>query len=533
MAIFGLPIAAHPTGAMSTQNRERYEIIERLDAGGMAEVYRGCAVSLEGFEKQVAIKRVLPSFARNERFIKMFLDEARLSLHLNHANIVSVFDLAHSGETYFIVMEYVDGANLKRIIDAARQRDGAMPVQLAVYLTTKVCEGLQYAHDCQDGRGRPLSIVHRDVSPPNVLISWQGEIKLTDFGLAKAASQAELTDPGVVKGKFGYLSPEAALGETVDHRTDIFAAGIILWEMLAGRRLFLGKSDRETLDAVRKAEIPSLRELNPRVAPALEALVNRALARDRMSRYQSAREFGTDLTQYLFSAGLSVTSYDLAAYLRSVLGAPKEDGPRDRSAAATSRIQEEINRLIRAQADAEPTSTGRALEDPTQWDVYTSDHTAVQEGGAAISAHYASRGGDAEAVVATGRARVRTTGAGRSVAGPVETPPPVRPGHTPAPTSPRPTSVPTQGSAVSAVSYSGSAPSQVSTPNGAVSRGSVSNASRSPTPQPLSAAHTPAPLVEPALPVEQAEAPQWKLYVLAGLILGLSGLLGWLVFLRE
>ncbi|MEM9191024.1 MAG: serine/threonine-protein kinase, partial [Myxococcota bacterium] len=209
----------------------------------MAEVFRGEAQSVQGFRKQVAIKRVLPHLAQNQNFIAMFLDEARLGARLTHANIVTVFDIGAADNTYFIVMEFVDGANLKNVMESLRKQGRRFPMKEAIFICIEACRGLNYAHETIDDEGRALDIVHRDVSPPNILISKRGEVKLTDFGLAKATTQLEKTDPGVVKGKFSYLSPEAALGQPVDARADIFALGIVLWEMLAGRRLFLGETD--------------------------------------------------------------------------------------------------------------------------------------------------------------------------------------------------------------------------------------------------------------------------------------------------
>ncbi len=299
--------------------QQKYRVLEKLEAGGMAEVFRGEAESLQGFKKLIAIKRVLPHLAQNKKFIAMFLDEARLSLHLSHANIVQVFDIGWGDDTYFIVMEFVDGASLKAIIENLRKRGELMPVEQAVYLTTEVCRGLAYAHELSDHEGHALRIVHRDVSPPNVLISKRGEIKLVDFGLAKAASQVEKTDPGVVKGKFSYLSPEAANGEDVDQRADIFAAGILLWELLSGRRLFLGETDYQTVQLVRAANIPSIAKLNPACPRDLETVLNTALARDPAERYQAARDFGDDLMKVLFAHGLKVSAYDIANLVTSVV----------------------------------------------------------------------------------------------------------------------------------------------------------------------------------------------------------------------
>jgi eukaryotic-like serine/threonine-protein kinase len=301
--------------------RQRYKIVEKLDAGGMAEIYKAKAITIDGFEKQVAIKRILPSLCNQPKFVNMFLDEARLAMHLTHANIVSVFDVGKAQGTFFIVMELVDGFNLRRVFQRLAEVGQRFPVPVALFVVTEMMKGLAHAHERRDNNGNPLGIVHRDVSPPNCLISRAGEVKVTDFGLAKAITQAELTDPGIVKGKFSYLSPEAIDGRAVDHRADIFSAGVVLWELLANRRLFLGKTEMETVDLVQKAEIPSLTLLNPDVPEELDRLVARSLARDPRKRYHSAREMVDALTGYLFQEGLKVTSYDLAEFLRAIFEA--------------------------------------------------------------------------------------------------------------------------------------------------------------------------------------------------------------------
>ncbi|MBT8494457.1 MAG: protein kinase [Deltaproteobacteria bacterium] len=296
---------------------DRYTITERVDQGGMAEVFRGVAESLQGFKKNVAIKRILPELTKNRKFVKMFLDEARLSLYLQHANIVQVFDIGQTENSYFLVMEFVDGANLKALLQRLKQRNRRMEVAHAVYVLLEACKGLNYAHNLESPEdGHPLHLVHRDISPPNILISKMGEVKLVDFGLAKANSQLESTDPGVVKGKFSYLSPEAASGLDVDHRADVFAVGILLWEMFTGRRLFYGDTDYQTVELVRQARIPSIAALNPDIEPELEGIVRKTLARNPDERYQSAADLGDALAQYLFSRRMKVTARDIAALVR-------------------------------------------------------------------------------------------------------------------------------------------------------------------------------------------------------------------------
>jgi serine/threonine protein kinase len=301
-----------PDPTKIVMSAERYRPLFKLDSGGMAEVYVAEAESMAGFKKKVAIKRILPSLLKDDRFVRMFLDEARLSLHLSHANIVTVFDIGKSSSTYFIVMEYVEGVNLKTILQEFSRRRITFPVQVTGWVINEVLKGLDYAHRLRDhDTNRLLGIVHRDISPPNILCSWNGEVKLTDFGLAKASTQLESTDPGVVKGKFSYLSPEAASGLEVDARADIFAVGILAYEMLTGRRLVLGESDYQTVQMVRAAEVPSITAQNPEVTPELEAIVRKALARDVEHRYQSASDMADELLGFLFSRSLKVSARDL------------------------------------------------------------------------------------------------------------------------------------------------------------------------------------------------------------------------------
>lgn len=299
---------------------EKYRPLFKLDAGGMAEVYVAEAESMAGFKKKVAIKRILPGLLKDDRFVRMFLDEARLSLHLQHANVVSVFDIGKSNDTYFIVMEYVEGTTLKKIMETWAERGRTLPVHVTVWMLSQILEGLGYAHDLPDPENpsRKLGIVHRDISPPNILVSWLGEVKLTDFGLAKATTQLESTDPGVVKGKFAYLSPEAAHGSDVDARTDVFAVGILAYEMLTGKRLFLGETDWQTVENVRNCNIPNIRAQNKDVTPELERVVLKALAKDLNQRYATAADFADDLIGVLFSMGKRVSARELSGLLESM-----------------------------------------------------------------------------------------------------------------------------------------------------------------------------------------------------------------------
>jgi len=344
---------------------DRYTIAERLDQGGMAEVFRGVAESIQGFKKNVAIKRILPSLTRNPKFVSMFLDEAKLSLFLQHANIVQVFDIGHADNTYFLVMEYVRGCNLKTLLERLKQRGKRMELAHAMYIAIEACKALHYAHHCENpDTGEPLRIVHRDISPPNILLSRNGEIKLVDFGLAKANSQIESTDPGVVKGKFSYLSPEAASGLEVDHRADIFAVGILLWEMFTGRRLFYGDTDYQTVELVRQARVPAISAHNRDVDADLEGIVRKALSRNPDDRYQEAGDLGDALTQHLFSHRMKVTARDIGSLVRDAVA--ERDRQRQKTGQKGSLIdgliQEEVGKLTSLLGDDSPALVGGGAE---------------------------------------------------------------------------------------------------------------------------------------------------------------------------
>jgi serine/threonine-protein kinase len=304
-----------------SDSQQRYRVVEKLESGGMAEVFRAESEGLQGFRKQVAIKRVLPHLSSKKKFISMFLDEARLSAQLSHSNCVQVFDIGVGDNAFFIVMEFVDGANLKAIIEHIKKSGRDFPVEAAVYISLELCKGLAYAHELTDNNGIPLHIVHRDMSPPNVLVTKNGEVKIVDFGLAKANSQLEKSEPGIIKGKFSYLSPEAAMGQEVDARTDVFAVGIILWELLGGQRLFLGDTDFQTVKKVQAANVPSISGINKRVPQELEKIINKSLARDPTQRYATARALGMDLSKFMFKFGVPVSTFDVSTLVQ---GAMKE-----------------------------------------------------------------------------------------------------------------------------------------------------------------------------------------------------------------
>ena len=277
----------------------QYVLLDRINVGGMAEVFKAKAFGVEGFEKIVAIKRILPTMSEDDEFIKMFVDEARITVQLHHENIVQVHELGRESGQYYIAMEYVSGRDMRQVLDAMKKRGLTIPVSTAAYIASSVAEGLDYAHHKADANGNNLNLIHRDVSPQNILVSYDGAVKITDFGIAKAEDRASKTQAGVLKGKFAYMSPEQVRGQTIDGRSDIFAVGILLYEMVTGERLFLGESDFSTLDKVRKAEVRPPSELNADLPPALEAIILKALAREPGDRYLRGAELAEALEQFL------------------------------------------------------------------------------------------------------------------------------------------------------------------------------------------------------------------------------------------
>lgn len=299
---------------------QRYRVVQRIAAGGMAEVYQGESAGIEGFRKKVAIKKVLPKLSQNREFIHMFLDEARLCAYLSHSKCVQVFDIGQAAGAHFIVMEFVDGADLQGVLEYLQRHERQMPVEVACLIAMHVCEGLAYAHDACDHLGQPLGIVHRDISPHNVLMTRYGEVKLVDFGLAKASSHLTAEEEDIVKGKFGYLAPEVTLGQSADRRVDIFAAGILLWEMLSGRRLFKGETDLETFKQVQAALIPDMRQLRKDVGDDIAYVLSKALARDRDQRYAQAGDFAKDLSVVMDRLNKPVTYQDIAKLVSETAG---------------------------------------------------------------------------------------------------------------------------------------------------------------------------------------------------------------------
>jgi serine/threonine protein kinase len=291
--------APEPAGVAAAVQYGPYRLLERVAVGGMAEVFKAKRSGVEGFEKVVAVKRILPHLSDNKEFVDMFVDEAKVVAGLAHPNIVQIFDLGKLEKSYYIAMEYVHGRDLRSIQKRAAERGLRVPLDLSVLIVSKVCAALEYAHRKRDDEGRPMLMVHRDISPQNILISFEGDVKLTDFGIAKAATKATTTDRGALRGKLLYMSPEQAWGKPIDRRSDLFSLGIVCYELLTDAKPFLGSSEMSILEMVRECRVAAPGSLNPRIPQSLERVVMKALERDAEVRYQDAGELGKDLERVL------------------------------------------------------------------------------------------------------------------------------------------------------------------------------------------------------------------------------------------
>ena len=282
----------------------------------MAEIYRAKTFDPDGGVHLVAVKRVLAHLVEDDEFIQMLIDEAKIASLLRHPNIAFVYEFARSQGEYFIAMEYVDGKDTRTILERCRATSQPLPLEHAVWIAAEMGKALHAAHCVLDPQGHALRLVHRDVSPSNVLVSYGGEVKLCDFGIAKATLSRVQTKTGVIKGKVKYMSPEQATGRKLDHRSDIFSLGSVLYELLTRVPPFTASTEMDLLVKVRDARYTKVRELEPDVPPALEAIVDRALARSRQARYQSADEMSMDLAAFLADHAPGYTSTRLARYIR-------------------------------------------------------------------------------------------------------------------------------------------------------------------------------------------------------------------------
>lgn len=302
-----------------------YFLLEKIAIGGMAELFKAQQRGVQGFQKIVAIKRILPHFSDNEDFVTMFIDEAKLAAQLTHPNIVQIFDLGKAGSSYYIAMEYVNGRDLRTLLRKVREYGLPFPEQVAAFVVMKVAAALDYAHRKRGFDDRELKLVHRDISPQNVILSTEGAVKLVDFGIAKAASKASHTVAGALKGKLLYMSPEQATGQPLDNRSDLYSLGLVLFELLTGERCFQADSELGVLEKVRLGRVADLQALNPNVSKEMAAIVNRALQKGVDHRYPSARFMERDLRDYLQRQGTSIAEHDVAEYMNALLNGTREN----------------------------------------------------------------------------------------------------------------------------------------------------------------------------------------------------------------
>ena len=294
----------------------QYELLSHLASGGMAEIYLARQTGIHGFEKQVVVKRILPQLTARKEFVEMFFDEARLAAQLKHPNIVEIYDLGQEEDDYFIAMEYLKGQTLRETVVESIKRGSPLPPVIAAFVVSQVCDGLAYAHEFADGSGGSLGIVHRDVSPNNIILTYSGGVKLVDFGVAKTRVQTHRTEAGVLRGKLSYMSPEQCLGRPLDGRADVFSAGVVLWELLAQRRLFRRNSEEKTIEAVLSAHIPLVKEYRHGVPMELDAIARRAMERNLESRYQDAALMASEIRKCLLNQDKMVSNQEVGEFVR-------------------------------------------------------------------------------------------------------------------------------------------------------------------------------------------------------------------------
>ncbi len=295
----------------------KYLLLDRIAVGGMAELYRAMMMGAEGFEKLIAIKKLLSHLTVQENLVDAFVEEAKLAALLQHQNIVQIYDFGSVDGDYFIAMEHLFGKDLRLIMDKSEEKGRPLSLEYVLYVASRVCEGLDYAHHLKNLEGNPLHIIHRDISPPNIFLTYDGEVKIVDFGIAKAASQNTQTVEGVIKGKVSYMSPEQAGGESLDQRSDIFATGILLYEMLTGKRMFEGEP-LQILPKVCEAEFEPLDQVVKDLPPELYDILHRALAKDPDKRYQSSGEMLSDLEECMHENDFRPTARGLAQYMKAL-----------------------------------------------------------------------------------------------------------------------------------------------------------------------------------------------------------------------
>jgi serine/threonine protein kinase len=326
----------------------KYMLVGEIALGGMAEVFVAVHQGPEGFLKVVTLKRVLPRLTASPDFVRMFVDEARLAARLEHPNIVRTYEFGEHEGQYFTVMEYLAGEDLGHLLNRASISRQPLPLNLAASIVGQICNGLHFAHDLTDVVGRPLSLVHRDVNPSNVIITYTGEVKIIDFGVAKARTNHSKTLAGTIKGKIAYMAPEQILARGIDRRSDVFSVGVLLWEVLAGRPLFARETEAATLYAVMNDPIPSVRKLRPEVPDELERIVMRALARTPADRYDTAEEMSLALDAFA-NAQPKLETRALARTMESLFGSTRAEAKR--SIAQTRALKKNVSLVMKLRSE--------------------------------------------------------------------------------------------------------------------------------------------------------------------------------------
>ncbi len=334
----------------------KYLILDKIATGGMAELFRAKITSVEGFEKLVAIKKILPNLTQDSNLVNMFIDEAKLAAMLTHQNIVQIYDLGSMEGVYFIAMEYIHGKDLRVLSNKSKEKGLPLPLEYALYITSRICSGLDYSHNLKDFQGNPLKLIHRDISPQNILVTHEGEVKIVDFGIAKVARKTADTREGLIKGKVAYMSPEQASGKTIDHRSDIFSAGILLYEMITGVRMFEG-ADLNVLDRVRKADFQKAETIVSDLPAEVSEILRRALAKTPNRRYKSCVAMLADLEECLSSFTVRPRAEGLSHYMKALFA---EEIAAE--AAALLKIEAEVFSLKEEGASDGKTKTLHILE---------------------------------------------------------------------------------------------------------------------------------------------------------------------------
>ena len=321
---------------MREQQFGKYLLLDRIAVGGMAEIFLARQTGLEGFEKTVVLKKIRPHLAEKKSFVKMFLNEAKLAAQLNHHNVVQILDLGRASGSYFIAMEYLHGRDMRRVVPKAEQQGITFPIVYACKIASQVLEGLFYAHQKTDTQGQPLNIVHRDVTPENIFVTFDGGVKVLDFGIAKAANIVEHTRAGEITGKLSYMSPEQCAGRPLDHRSDLFSLGVVLYEWVTGFKLFTGESDVAILRSITEGRIYKPSYFKADVPEAVEAILMKALEKDPAQRYQSAWEMQFELDRFLSNNEFTPSNNHLATFIKQIF---KDEIDEERSRLLGSGVQ--------------------------------------------------------------------------------------------------------------------------------------------------------------------------------------------------